>query len=269
MKKLKNSYLSNFIKDKLYIKRIILAASGISILNYLLFLRYYDFFEKKDIYIYFFGGIFIEDSFSGIEFILYVIRISLLSFLISFFPVKEFKSMYNYIIIRSTNRKYIIKMMLYKIVLSTLLYNLFYSLFTRLFFSIDTFNLEILNIFVLNLMQNMLFVIFFTTIFYFFNMRIGLVISIIGVFFPFMLMGYSYLEKLNFYHLAKYIPFTSTNYNYYNSIASKEVSEGYIYKIIGSQSLIFMYLYQFIFLMIMISILIYNKKERSLTVNED
>ena len=49
MKKLKNSYLSNFIKDKLYIKRIILAASGISILNYLLFLRYYDFFEKKDI----------------------------------------------------------------------------------------------------------------------------------------------------------------------------------------------------------------------------
>ena len=62
MKKLKNSYLSNFIKDKLYIKRIILAASGISILNYLLFLRYYDFFEKKDIYIYFFGGIFIEDS---------------------------------------------------------------------------------------------------------------------------------------------------------------------------------------------------------------
>ena len=93
MKKLKNSYLSNVIKDKLYIKRIILAALGISILNYLLFLKYYDFFEKKDIYVYFFGGIFIEDSFSGIEFILYVIRISLLSFLISFFPVKEFKSM--------------------------------------------------------------------------------------------------------------------------------------------------------------------------------
>lgn len=56
MKKLKNSYLSNVIKDKLYIKRIILAASGISILNYLLFLKYYDFFEKKDIYVYFLAG---------------------------------------------------------------------------------------------------------------------------------------------------------------------------------------------------------------------
>lgn len=246
--------------DKKGIFKILMANILLSCVKYFSS-RDITFLTKKDLIAYFFGGLSLEDVTGILSMTSYILYIIAVIGLISLPIVDEIKEIYIYVVTRKVKKSHIVKMIFLKSFVYSLVFSLFGYISVIVFSGSLVFTLEILLIHFLMTFSIVLFAILGLILI---DAKISLpfIISINVV--PYIFLGFfKKSTSVEFLKIFRIIPFTSGNYNFYNSLSFKFANsvEKFDTEIIPNNNA-FIVIYQILFIFI-ITFLIYicMKKE--------